>query len=228
MASNTPSLGDAARAAETVSRLLAAPEAPCSRLCTAPGKIHWWGAGLGDAGCEVIARTLEGPKYVRSHEALKNVLLGGNFLGPVCMQHLSYAAKAGVFREVSSLGLSRNRLGDEGTFLLTRMISSGALQPGIHMICIRSQRSNPSSASQEHTSCPTRVCVSFCPFCLLCFECCAGELYLSNNGISSRGAAALASAISSTPAWPLVKLSIGNNLISGAGKVLHALSASTY
>ena len=53
----------------------------CSRGCTTRDRLHWWGAGIGDAGCARLGERLDGGEL-----QLANLLLGGNGLGDACMR----------------------------------------------------------------------------------------------------------------------------------------------
>lgn len=103
----------------------------CTRGCTLSDKIHWWGAGIGDAGCRAFGRILEAKsgtsKRTGPVAALHNLLLGRNELGDGCMDVLVGLAARGFFQNLRALGLSRNKITDHGCRALGQSIAAGGL-----------------------------------------------------------------------------------------------------
>ena len=93
----------------------------CSRGCTAPDKVHWWGANIGDDGCMIFA----GLAAEDGRTNLSNLLLGGNGLGDRCMLALDELARKGLMRHLRALGLSRNRITDAGCKTLAKSFAAG-------------------------------------------------------------------------------------------------------
>ena len=88
---------------------LLASSGSCTRGCTTSDKLHWWGAQIGDRGCQELGNVIVARKM-----NLSNLLLGSNNIGDACMVVLASLAKQGAFAHLRALGLSRNRITDEG------------------------------------------------------------------------------------------------------------------
>ena len=118
----------------------------CTRGCTLSDKIHWWGAGIGDAGCRAFGRILEAKsgtsKRTGPVAALHNLLLGRNELGDGCMDVLVGLAARGFFQNLRALGLSRKQ--DYGP----RMQGAWAINRGWWLT--QSARSIPFGESRPH------------------------------------------------------------------------------
>ena len=101
----------------------------CTRGCTLSDKIHWWGAGIGDAGCRAFGRILEAKAGTSKRSgpvaALHNLLLGRNELGDDCIDVLVGLAARGFFQNLRALGLSRNKIRDHGCRALGQSIAAG-------------------------------------------------------------------------------------------------------
>ncbi|EOD15333.1 hypothetical protein EMIHUDRAFT_243800 [Emiliania huxleyi CCMP1516] len=82
----------------------------CARGCTSGEKLHWWGKGVTDEDCLSLAKALS----AQSGRELKNLLLGTNSVGDACVRALASSARAGHLKELRALGLSGNRITDDG------------------------------------------------------------------------------------------------------------------
>jgi hypothetical protein len=84
-----------------VRRLLSNSFGSCSRGCTTIDKLHWWGASIGNAGCEELSTQLVSaskPYDGKPARMVKNLLLGGNMVGDACMGALARAAAKGALK----------------------------------------------------------------------------------------------------------------------------------
>ena len=218
----------------------------CTRGCTTTEKLHWWGAGIGDAGCNALATHLAAAPPTK--QSVKNVLLGGNGVGDACMASLSRAATSGALQSVTAMGLSRNNIGDEGVKLLAAALSSGGLGPQDLYIstnrvgsagavalaaALAGERSGGSSALQRLKRLSlgdNRVGDEGAIALARALQ--AGRqsrlrlLNLSNNSLGDAAASALAVALSADGALSgsLEELALTNNRIGDAG--LRALAAA--
>ena len=114
----------------------------CSRGCTAPNRLHWWGVRIGDEGCRVLGSLVE----QRSREAsgsngLSNLLLGRNEVGDACIGVIADLADRGHFRHLKALGLSHNRVSDAGCELLAAALSKGGF-PRLRDLYLSHQRAS--------------------------------------------------------------------------------------
>jgi len=105
-----------------------APGGECTRGCTTPVKLHWWGKSVGTEECTALSNSL-----IRSHgrlpgagsspKQIENLLLGMNSLTDECAAALAAAASTGAFAQLLSLGLSRNQLSDRGCAAIARSLT---------------------------------------------------------------------------------------------------------
>lgn len=94
----------------------------CSRGCTAPDRLHWWGLKIGDDGCAQLANMIETQP---NRPSLTNLLLGQNDIGDACMVTIARVANAGYFKKLRALGLSRNRVTNSGCEALAAAMANG-------------------------------------------------------------------------------------------------------
>ena len=95
----------------------------CSRGCTAPDRLHWWGVPIGDAGCSLLGEMIEAQPKER--KPLSNLLIGQSGVGDACMGTLAKVAANGHFRSLRALGISRNRVSNVGCEALAAAMADG-------------------------------------------------------------------------------------------------------
>lgn len=108
-----------------VASMLANAGGSCSRGCTTSDKLHWWGRRIGDAGCATLATLLNTTSDRKT--PLQNLLLGGNDVGDACMASLAELAASGKLRSLRSLGLSNNKISDNGCERIAAAMERGQL-----------------------------------------------------------------------------------------------------
>ena len=108
-----------------VASMLASAGGSCSRGCTTPDKLHWWGRRIGDAGCATLVTLLNTTSDRKT--PLQNLLLGGNDVGDACMASLAELAASGKLISLRSLGLSNNKISDNGCVLIAAAMERGQL-----------------------------------------------------------------------------------------------------
>ena len=116
----------------------------CSRGCTAPDRLHWWGVRIGDEGCRVLGGLVEQRAKSSSREAkdgLSNLLLGRNEIGDACIGLIADLADSGHFRNLKALGLSHNRISDAGCERLAAALSKGSF-PHLRDLYLSHQSAN--------------------------------------------------------------------------------------
>ena len=109
---------------------VAVASTPCQRLHAIASccvQQHWWGAGLGEAGCHAFGRIAEAKASHANFRSLHNVLLGGNDIGDECMSVIARLAARGLFKELRALGLSRNKISDAGCLVLAKSLGAGSM-----------------------------------------------------------------------------------------------------
>lgn len=97
-------------------------------------KLHWWGRGIGDVGCEELHLAL-----VNRSTGVINLLLGGNELGDACMHSLVALADKGGLRSLMALGLSKNYITEHGCESLAGAMLRG-LTPRLSELYISNNR----------------------------------------------------------------------------------------
>ena len=198
--------------APDVLAMLAAAGGSCSRGCTTPNKLHWWGRGIGDEGCVTLASALA--NETSRGPPLENLLLGGNLLGDACMTSLSAAAARGRLRSLRALGLSRNDITDAGCEKLASNLALGHFPSLRDLFISKNAVSDRCAAALGYAigltpgSCSGAVVIGEAR--------CGGaaqleRLGLNDNNISDDGLLWLLSALSGNHTIRLRELSLSNN-----------------
>ena len=187
--------------------MLAAAGGSCSRGCTTPNKLHWWGRGIGDDGCGTLASILANETSRRP--PLENLLLGGNLLGDACLASLSAAAARGRLRSLRALGLSRNRITDYGCEMLAAQLAHGNL-PSLHDLFLSK------NVVSDRCAAALGSAIGLTPGACSGVASCGGaaqleRLGLNDNNISDGGLMRLLAALSGNHTVGLRELSLSGN-----------------
>lgn len=199
----------------------------CMRGCTTLDKLHWWGKGIGDDGCEYLASQLarNATRVGSTETPLQNLLLGGNNVGDRCMKAIASLAATGKLRSLRALGLSTNAITDDGCVLIASAMERGHLPSLRDLYMSRNVAVSDACAEALGVGITGR---SDCSSCIGSAE--LERLGLNNNSISDLGVTRFLGSITKADAvLGLRELSINDNpdICRDHSKLLGAISKAT-